>query len=39
MKLTAKELYEKAMAGKLDYCDVKIVDAIRTDEEIYFYHF
>jgi hypothetical protein len=32
-----KELYEKAMAGTLDYCDVDIVDAIRTDEGEYFY--
>jgi len=32
-----KELYEKAMAGMLDYCDVNIVDAIRTDDGEYFY--
>lgn len=34
-----KELYRKAMAGELDYCDVNIVDAIKTDEGEYFYRF
>lgn len=34
-----KELYRKAMAGELDYCDVNIVDAIKTDEGEYFYKF
>lgn len=34
-----KELYRKAMAGGLDYCDVNIVDAIKTDEGEYFYKF
>jgi hypothetical protein len=31
--------YEKAMAGELDYCDIDIVDAIKTDEGEYFYNF
>lgn len=34
-----KEQYEKAISGQLDYCDVKIVDAIKTDEGEYFYKF
>jgi hypothetical protein len=34
-----KKLYEEAMAGTLDYCDVNIVDAIRTDDGEYFYRF
>lgn len=36
-----KELYRKAMAGEFDddYCDVNIVDAIKTDEGEYFYRF
>lgn len=34
-----EEVYRKAMAGELDYCDVNIVDAIKTDEGEYFYKF
>lgn len=32
-----KEAYDKARQGKMDYCDIEIVDAIRTEDGEYFY--
>ena len=32
-----KEAYDKAQQGNSDYCDVEIVDAIRTEDGEYFY--
>lgn len=33
-----KEAYDKARQGKGDYCDINIVNAIRTEDGEYFYN-